>query len=81
MRVHVLHWEHTLNFLGMQSLCRGTPVSGLPQGRQNFTGPPAMSGIRWFTGRELFSHSDCSPLIMRKLPQHTSRLPFLAKQQ
>jgi len=30
MLVHVVHREHTLNLLGMQSWCRGTPVSGLP---------------------------------------------------
>ena len=30
MLVHVVHREHTLSLLMMQSLCRGAPVSGLP---------------------------------------------------
>ena len=60
MLVHLVHREHTLSLLGMQSLCRGAAVSGLPygiqqdglgvdrqdKGRQNFTGPPAVGGAR-----------------------------------
>src|SRR5262244_3338702 len=41
-------------------------------------GPPAMGRIRRFTGRELFSHSDCLSLIMRKSLQYTSCFPLLA---
>ena len=73
MLVHLVHREHTLSLLGMQSLCRGAAVSGLPYGiqqdglgvdRQTRDGR-TLQGLQQWVGQDnsrtesLFSHSDC----------------------